>query len=270
MWKSHVENADLYSQDSRGPLAGESSLQKPTLVSERLRARLRQQLAELRARLWPQSAATPEAVAGIRELLVPLTEQLQGTLSASVHDLCQQLKQHLQELQPAMPASDHQGAPSYQFLVPLVSRSLEASSGRMTSSILEFRARSTAAAESLQNTEQRELLLEVAARLGQEAASLEQEFRSRVGGLQASLGSLLLSAPPHGDGDMSSSTARFCQHTRALIQQFSQDLEGQFTQLEQRQAGGGSAPAPLRADFLREDFTSRLRSLLQEIMQTLN
>ncbi|XP_062377198.1 uncharacterized protein zgc:162608 [Sardina pilchardus] len=275
MWKSHVENSDLYSRDS---LVGE----KPALISERLRARLRQQLAELRARLWPQSVATPAAVARIRELLGPLTEQLQGALSANVHDLCVELRQHLKELQPAVPASGHQGALDYQALLPQISRSLELSARRVTSSVLQFRARSTVAADGMADVDERELLLEVASRLANEASTLETQFRSRVGALQASLGSL--SAPPQaaaaarhregdGDGDTaSSSTALFCQHTRSLIQQLSGDLESQFAQLEQQPAGQEAAllPPVLRPGFLREDFTARLRSLLQEIMQTLN
>ncbi|KAL2085391.1 hypothetical protein ACEWY4_018711 [Coilia grayii] len=281
MWKSHVENSDLYSQNPPHPLA-EESLQKPALVSQHLRTRLRQQLAELRARLWPGSAAPSHTtVTAVRDVLTPLTEQLQSALSANVHNLCHVLRQHLQELQPAVSASGHQGEPSYQALVPQMGRSLEESARRMTGSILEFRARSAAAAEQLQEAGQREGLLEVANRIGQEAAALEEEFRRRVGGLQASLGSLLLSAPPHADGDsdrdgdadVTASATRFCQHTRALIQQFSRDMEGQFSQLERGgQSGGqgGEEMPPLREDFLGEDFTSRLHSLLQEIMQTLN
>ncbi|XP_041924236.1 apolipoprotein A-V isoform X2 [Alosa sapidissima] len=269
MWKSHVENSDLYSRD---PLVGE----KPTLISERLRARLRQQLAELRARLWPQSVATPAAVAHIRELLGPLTNQLQAALSANVHDLCAELRQHLQQLQPTAPASGHQGAPDYQALLPQISRSLELSTHRVTSSVLQFRVRSTAAADGMADADERELLLEVASRLAHEASTLETEFRSKVGALQASLGGL--SAPAHAerregarDGDAAaSSTALFCQHTRSLIQQLSGDLESQFAKLEQRPVGQEAAPPVLRPEFLREDFTSRLRSLLQEIMQTLN
>lgn len=270
MWKSHVENADLYARD---PLAGE----KPVLVSERLRARLRQQLAELRARLWPQSLATPRAVVRIRELLAPLTEELQSSLSANAQELCAQLRRHLQELQPAAPASGPQGAlTSYQAVLPQVSRSLEASSRRVTSSVLAFRAASAAAGERVADTEERELLLEVASRLGQEASSLETEFRSRVGKLQDSLGSVFAETEgvgeEVGDGDASSSTALFCQHTRELIQQLREELEGHFTQLEQRGAGQETETPPtlLRPGFLREDFTARLRSLLQEIMQTLN
>lgn len=268
MWKSHVENSDLYSRD---PLVGE----KPALVSERLRARLRQQLAELRARLWPQSVATPAAVARIRELLGPLTEQLQGALSANMHDLCVELKQHLQELQPAVPASGHQGAPDYQALLPQISRSLELSTRRVTSSVLQFRARSTAAADGMADVDERELLLEVASRLAHDASALETQFRGRVGALQASLGSLSAPPAPHAassnEDAASSSTALFCHNTRSLIQQLSGDLESQFAQLEQQPAGQEAAALPvLRPEFLREDFTSRLRSLLQEIMQTLN
>lgn len=278
MWKSHVENSDLYSQDPPHPLA-EETLQKPTYVSEHLRARLREQLAELRVRLWPGSAGDTAAAArhshAIRAALAPLTEQLQSALTTNVHNLCQALRQHLQELQQqsAVPASRHQGqqATPASYL-PQIGRSLEDSVHRMTSSVLEFRAGSAAAAQRLQEAGQREGLLEVANRIAQEAATLEQEFRNRVGALKESLGSLLLSNNRGGaGGDVSSSAARFCQQTRAIVQQFSGDMEGQFSQLTGGQEEGMMEQMPpLREDFLREDFTSRMHTLLQEIMQTLN
>ncbi|KAG8002025.1 hypothetical protein GBF38_012343 [Nibea albiflora] len=91
IYKIHIDSSGLYNPDnhSKNPVAEEIQ-HKLNIESERLRMRLRQELAELQERLSPSPAHLSSTLANMRERLAPLTQQLQSSLSSNTQDLCSQ------------------------------------------------------------------------------------------------------------------------------------------------------------------------------------
>ncbi|XP_066498702.1 apolipoprotein A-IV [Hoplias malabaricus] len=260
MWKSHVVSSDLYSENSQNPMAVELR-QKLSQESERLRARLRQELLELRLRLSPYPSHPQLTPANIREILAPFTKQLQGALDSNTQELCGQLSQSLQGL-PADRLSPYREA------LDKIGQALNDSHWKRTAAFEEFKTKAFEAVEEDHDSSKKELWEEVTARLGQEIVSFSLEVQGRVATLKVSLASLLTSAQPPRD-EATSKVLQFCQSSSSQNQKLIADLDSQITKLEEQQSQGDPS-SHINIESIQEDFSTRLNALLQDIVHTLN
>lgn len=267
-----MDTVDLYSQEDeldRTPLAQEMR-RKLALESERLRARLRHELAELRARLAPSPAQLGSSVASVRERLAPLTQQLQTSVSSSTQGLCGQLRLYLQGLEAA------EARPEVRLEVRLevrpeaagwLSRTLEQSSSGLDDIFTDFQTRTTGVIQHLKETSDADagLWQTIASRLGQEVSSLRWEARDRLAALKAEL------AAPGGSAEAAASVRRFCESAalpslQARVDQLLTGLEDE--QHVQDAAGLSPTSSEASAGSLHEDFSVRLSALIQDILHS--
>nr|XP_046245067.1 uncharacterized protein zgc:162608 [Scatophagus argus] len=280
IFKSHIDSKDLYNQDdqSKNPVTEEMQL-KLSMESERLRNRLRQELAELQQRLSPSPAHLSSTLASMRERLAPLTQQLQSSLSSNTQDLCGQLSLYLQDLETAE-AQPEANPALYQEAFHGMSQTLERSSSKAADIISDFHTKTVEVTEHLkeisvseQEAANSELWQEISSRLGQEVSSLKVEAHNRVEALKAELAALLETAQPH-KAELIASVERFCQNAALQSQLFEARMERLFQGLEEEtDVQGASSLSPSSSSSfvqsggsLQEDFTVKLSALIQDIL----
>ncbi|XP_004075460.1 uncharacterized protein LOC101164331 [Oryzias latipes] len=278
IYKSIIDNSALYNHegdDTKNPVAEEMQ-QKLTMESERLRARLRQELAELRERLSPSPAHLSATLASIRERLTPLTQQLQSSLSSNAQDLCTQLSLYLQgqemmETQAEASPALHQEA--FQWL----SQTLKRNSLHLANMISEFRAAATGVIEDLkqggspeEDADNSKMWQDVTSRLEQEVSSLKEEAQKRVEILNAQLAALQESVKPH-TAEVKGAVERFCENTAQQSQELQAWMERLFKALEEELHATSSMyfPLPMQHDSsFQGDFSVKLSALIQDILHS--
>ncbi|KAF3847736.1 hypothetical protein F7725_020764 [Dissostichus mawsoni] len=203
IYKSHIDSSGLYNHDdqSKNPVAEEMQ-HKLNLESERLRTRLRQELAELRERLSHSSDHLISTLASMRERLAPLIQQLQSSLSSSTQDLCGHLSLYLQGLEAAEAQAEATPA-LYQEAFHWMSLTLEHSSFKVADLISDFHTKTIEVINHLKETSASEQEAaksdhwqEISSRMGQEVSSVRVEAQNRVGALRAELAALLGTSRP--------------------------------------------------------------------------
>lgn len=282
IYKSHIDSSSLYDPDnhSKNPVAEEMQ-GKLIMESERLRNRLRQELAELRERLSPSPAHLSSTLASMRERLAPFTQQLQNSLSSNTQDLCGQLSLYLQGLETAEAQAEASPA-LYQEAFHWMSQTLEHSSSEVANLISEFHTKSVGVIEHLkainareQEAAKSEHWQEISSRLGQEVSSMRVEAQNRVGALKAELSALLETAWP-GKAEVTASLERFCQNAALQSQVFQARMERMFQGLEEElEVKGASSLSPSSSStstqpggYLQEDFSVKLSALIQDILHS--
>ncbi|XP_034557582.1 uncharacterized protein zgc:162608 [Notolabrus celidotus] len=270
-YKSHIDSSSLYIQDdqNKNPVAEEMQ-QKVNIESERLRARLRQELSELRERLSPSPAQLGSTLASMRERLAPLTQQLQSTLSSNTRDLCSQLSLYLQGLETAEAQAGDASPGLYQEAFHWLIQTLELSNSKVANIIGEFQAKAVREVEHLKE-EKTELWQEMSSRLGQEVSSMRREAQTRVGTLKTELAALLETSNPHNT-EVTASLELFCQNSALQSQLFQARMERLIQGLEEdlqvQRASSLSSPPSLSGSSLQEDFSVRLSALIQDILHS--
>lgn len=279
IYKSHIDSSGLYNQDdqNQNPIAEEMQ-HKLNMESERLRTRLRQELAELQERLSSHLSST---LASMRERLAPLTQQLQSSLSSNTQALCGQLSLYLQDLERA--EAQPEASPAlYQEAFHWMSQTLEHSSSNSADIISDFHTKSVGVIKHLkeisaseEEAAESELWKEISSRLGKEVSTLRAEAHNRVEALRAELAPLLETAQPHKT-ELIASIKRFCQNTALQSQEFQARMERLFQELkEELQVQGASSlsPSPSYSSVqpggsLQQNFTVQLSALIQDILHS--
>ncbi|XP_074534757.1 uncharacterized protein LOC141797350 [Halichoeres trimaculatus] len=271
IYKSHIDSSSLYIQDdqNKNPVAEEMQ-QKLNMESERLRARLRQELSELHERLSPYPSQLDSTLASMRERLAPLTQQLQSSLSSNTQELCGQLSIYLQGLETAEVQAGEASPGLYQEASHWMSQTLELSSSKVADIIGDFQAQATRLVEHLKE-ENSELWQEMSSRLGQEVCSLRKEAQTRVGTLKTELAALLDKSNPH-NSEVTASLALFCQNAALQSEVFQARMERLFQGLgEDLQVQGASSfspPPSFHGSSLQEDFSVKLSALIEDILHS--
>lgn len=257
---------------------------KLNMQSERLRARLRQELAELQERLSPSSSHISATLACMRERLAPITQQLQSTLSSNAKDLCAQLRLYLQgleqtDVQPEASTAVHGEALHW------MSQTLEQGSSRLADSITDFSTRAAGVVDHLRETSTSEeeaggpeLWQEISSRLEREVNSLRVDTQTQVAALKAEIAALLDTARPQG-AEVSASLERFCHNAALQSQVFGTRMErlvqGLKEELQVRgtfsvSSSSSSSSSSQPRGSLPGDFTVRLSALIQDIMHSVS
>ncbi|CAG6003317.1 unnamed protein product [Menidia menidia] len=279
IYKSIIDSNGLYTQDdnSKYPVAEEMQ-RKLAMESERLRVRLRQELAELRDRLSPSPDHLSAIVASIRERLTPLTEQLQSSLSSRTQDLCSHLNFYLQGVETAEAQADPSPA-LYQEASHWITQSLEHRSLQLTNIINDFHSIAGREIEQLKETIAHEgeapeskVWQDVSSLLRQEVSSLQEQAQQRVGLLKAHLTAQLESDQPR----MAQATGhveQFCQNAASQSQLLRAQVDRLFMSVEEKVHGatGLFLPSSLsmqQEGSLREDFSVKLSALIQDILHS--
>lgn len=280
IYKIHIDSSNLYSQDDRsGNPVAEEMQRKLNMESERLRVRLRQELAELQQRLSLSPTHLSSTLTSMRERLAPLTQQLQSSLSSSTQDLCGQLRLYLQGLETAE-AQTEAGPALYVEAFNWMSQSLEHSSSKVADVFSDFHAKTVGEIEHLKEMSagEEDLWQEISSRLGQEVSSLRVEAQNRVGALKAELAALLQTAQPR-QADLTASMEQFCQNTALQGQVFEARMERLFQGLEEElEVKRASSLSPSSSSFssssiqpgdsLQEDFSVKLSALIEDILHS--
>ncbi|CAJ1065476.1 uncharacterized protein zgc:162608 [Xyrichtys novacula] len=272
-YKSHIDSSSLYNQDNqhKHPVAEEMQ-QKLNMESERLRARLRQELAELRERLSPSPSQLDFTLASMRERLAPLTQQLQSSLSSNTQDLCGQLSLYLQGLETAEVQAGEASPTLHQEAFHWMSQTLELSSSKVSEIISDFQGKAVSAIEHLKE-ERSELWQEMSSRLGQEVSSLRKEAQTRVSALKTELDSLLETSNPRKT-EVTASLELFCQNAALQSEVFQARMERLFQgleedlQMEGASSVSSSSSLSLSGSSLQEDFSVKLSALIQDILHS--
>uniref|UniRef100_H3BWP4 Zgc:162608 n=1 Tax=Tetraodon nigroviridis TaxID=99883 RepID=H3BWP4_TETNG len=265
LYKSHIDSGDLYDQDdhNRNPIAGEMQHKLHT-ESERLRVRLRQELAELQERLSPPAAHLGPAAASVRERLAPLAQELQRSLSSNTQDLCGQLSLYLRTLE-APRAKTEASPPLYRKAFESLSQTLERSSSEVAQIISDFHTKTTEELRHLKEISagESELWQEMSSSLEQEVSSLKAEARSRVGALEAELAAALQAEQPQ-KAELAANVEHFCQSSVLQTQAFQARLERLFQGIRD-----SSSPShPPSGNTLTENFTVQLSALIHDILDS--
>lgn len=259
MWKNHVVSNDLYSQDSLNPMATELR-RKLSQEPERMSARLRQELTELRQRLSPYPKHPLNTSTNIRNLLAPFIKHLQEALNSSTYDLCGHLMMTMQGLHPDQPSL-------YQDAVHSAGQSLDQSHRRRTAAFEEFKTKAFEAVVGYQDSSRKELWEEVTARLGQEILTFSLDVQGKMANLKVALATLLTSSDPPRR-EIINKVDQFCNISSSQNKDFISSLEHLTDMLEKKSHKEQSSHANI--DSIQEDFSTRLNALLQDIVQTLN
>ncbi|KAM7413323.1 hypothetical protein PAMA_020626 [Pampus argenteus] len=281
LYKNHIDGSDLYNQEddlTKNPVAEEMQ-RKISMESERLRARLHQELAELRERLSPSPAHLSSTLASMRERLAPLTQQLQSSLSSNTQDLCGQLRLYLQGLETA--EAQTEASPTYyQEALHWMSQTVEHSSSQLADIINDFQTKATGVIEHLKEISASEgeavksgLWQEMSSKLGQEVSSQRVEAQNRVGIFKAELAALLETALPL-KSDVTASIEQFCQNAAMQSQVFQVRMERLFVVLEeelevQETSSLSHSFSFTQSGSLQEDFSVKLSTLIQDIVHSM-
>lgn len=252
---------------------------KLTMESERLRVRLRQELAELRLRLSPSPAHLSATLASMRERLTPLTQQLQSSLSSNTQDLCNQLSLYLHGPETGE-AQTEAGPGLNQDTFHWISQTLEHSSLRLASAISDFHTAARDVAEGLKEARDPEdevndskVWQTMNSKLRQEAGALREEAQSRVGVLKAQLAALLESSQPP-KSELIGSVEQFCQNAALQNQVLQTRMERLVVEVEEEVLGAAPPPLPpslfsQEGGSLQEDFSVKLSALIQDILHSM-
>lgn len=275
LYKIHIDSSDLYDQGdhnnnnnhNKNPIAGELQ-HKLNMESQRLRVRLRQELAELQERLSPSAALPSPATASVRERLAPLAHELQRALSSHTQDLCGQLSLYLQSLEG--PRAKTEASPSlYQEAVEWMSQTLEHSSSKVAQIISDFHTKSTKELQHLKEISaggkegpESEVWQEMSSSLEQEVSSLKAEAHRRVGALKAELAALQTERPQKAE--LTANTEQFCQSSILQNEAFQAWLERPFHGIRD----SSSASLPSSGGTLTEDFKVQLSALIHDILDS--
>lgn len=282
IYKSHIESSDLYSQedaDNKSPMAEEMQ-HKLNMESQRLRSRLRQELAELQERLAPLPAHISPTVASLRERLAPLTQQFQSSLGSKTQGLCGQLRLYLQglelaEAQAGVSATLYQ-ATLYQEAFLWISQTLDHSSSKVADIISDFHTKTDGLVEkdlkvinaSEEDGVNSDFLHKVKSRLGKEMSVLRTEAQNRVEALKAELAALLETTQPI-HAELAASVERFCQNATLQSHVFHTRMEKLFQGLEEdveEPSASSSATQPVGS--LQGEFSVKLSALIQDILHS--
>lgn len=242
---------------------------KLNMESERLRIRLRQELAELQDRLSPSAAHLGAATASVRERLAPLAQELQRALSSNTQDLCGQLGLYLQSVEG--PWAKVEASPSlYREAFEWMSQTLERSSSKVAQIISDFHTKSTEELQHLKEISageeegaESELWQEMSSSLEQEVRTLKAEAHSRVGALKAELATALQTERPE-KAELTASMEQFCQSSILQNQAFQARLERLFQGIRD----SSSPSLPPSGGTLTEDFTVQLSALIHDILDS--
>ncbi|XP_029965281.1 uncharacterized protein LOC115401202 [Salarias fasciatus] len=281
VYKSKIDSDGLYIQESddKNPLTEEMQ-RKLTMESERLRVRLRQELAELRERLSPSADHPSYTLASMRERLTPLTQQLQSSVSSNTQDLCSQLSLYLQGLETAEAQAEATPA-LYEETFQLLGRTLEHSSTKLAGLINDFHTKANGVIDYLreisspdQESAKLKVCEETGSRLGQEVGLLREEGQSRVRALKAQLAALLHSSQPPR-AELRGSVEQFCQNASLQSEALQARLEsllmglsdGADGQTESSLLHSYSSSAQ-QSGSLQEDFSVKLSALIQDIFHS--
>ncbi|TRY84883.1 hypothetical protein DNTS_017997 [Danionella cerebrum] len=262
MWKNHVVSSDLYSPDSSSPMATELR-RKLSMESERLRARLKQELADLRQRLSPYPNQPKHSLANIKQFLAPFTKQLQTALQANTQELCEKLQLNLHLLNP-------EEASLYQEAVERITLALDETRKKRTAAFEDFKTKAFEAIEEERDGSGKELWEEVTAKLGQEVVTFSLDAQGKVAALKIALAAHLASPQPPKEV-MASKVDQFCQNASDQNQQFIANLDQEMVMLQENQ--GQSESSGFHQNYMesiQEDFSTRLTALLEDIVHTLN
>ncbi|KAJ8368258.1 hypothetical protein SKAU_G00082860 [Synaphobranchus kaupii] len=267
IWKSSLENSDLYSDlyardipQGQGPLAGDLR-RKLNLESQRLRARLAQELRELRERLASAFASHPTPLPLQRPAPAGhahLARRLRDALDGNTRELCSGLGRYLQRPETARGPAPEQGT-HYQEAVRGMGRELSDSDRELTARLAEFQTEVSSAAGGQGDA---------AAALRSEVEAFSAGVRSRAESLRAGLAG----TQSPGEG-LSKQVEQFCRSSDEENRLFVGRIERQLEALGQGQSEGpGEVPSlsPSSTGSLGEDFSPKLSALLQDILQTLN
>ncbi|XP_053728233.1 apolipoprotein A-IV [Synchiropus splendidus] len=258
-YKSHIDGSDLYSQDnnhSKNPVAEEMH-RKLHMESERLRSRLRQELAELRERL-ASSVRLDSSLASVRQRLAPLTHQLQSSLRSNTDSLCGHLRHRLQGLEAADVQAEA-GSSVYGEALTWMSQALQQSSAQLADILRDFQTKTTGLTEQLKDSSEGELLEEFSFRLQQRLSSVKSEAEDRAERLKTQLQAGL-------PVKAAASVEDFCQAASLHSQTLAGQMDSLFLGLEEdlnlppfSQQSSGS---------LQEDFSQKLSALIQDILHS--
>lgn len=270
IYKSHIDSGDLYNQEdsNKNPIAEEMQ-RKLNMESERLRVRLRQELAELQERLSQSPTHLGQATASMRERLAPLAQELQRSLNSNTQDLCSQLSFYLQSLEGSQ-AQTEAAQPLYREAFEWMSQTLERSSSKVAQVISDFHTKSIEELQHLKEISssekegaESELWQEMSSRLEQEVSSLKAEARDRVGALKAKLAAALQTERPQ-KAELIANMEQFCESSVLQDQAFQARLERLFQGIwdssnPSLSSSGGS---------LTDDFTVQFSDLIHDILHS--
>lgn len=277
LYKSNIDSHGLYSQEegvNKNPVAEEMQ-RKLAIESERLRIRLRQELAELRERLSPSPDHLSSTLASMRDRLNPLTQKLQRSFSSNTQDLCSQLSLYLQSLEVA----EAQAEPSpalYQEAFHWMSQTLEHSSLKVGNILNDFHTKANRVIEHLKEInageEDTKVWQEMSSKLGQQVNSLREEAQNRLGTLKAQLAASLGSAKPP-KSEVAGSVEWFCQNEALQSQVVQARLERLFMRLQEdtavhRPSSLSFTSSTQQGSPLQEDFSAKLSALIQDILHS--
>ncbi|XP_026177150.1 uncharacterized protein LOC113138704 [Mastacembelus armatus] len=283
-YKSHIDSSGLYSHEDdeiQNPVAEEMQ-RKVNMESERLRARLRQELTELWQRLSPSPGHLSSIQASMRERLAPLTQQLQSSLSSNTKELCGQLRLYLQGLEIA--EAQAEGSPDlYKETFHWMSQTLEHISSKQAAIIGDFHTRAIGVIKDIneiraseEEAAKSELWQNMRSRLGQELNSLRVETQNRVGTLKSELAALLES-PQSLKAKTIDSLEQICQNETLQSQMFQARIERLFQGLEEelemqeasRLTFSSSFSSIQPGDSLQGEFSVKLSALIQDILHSM-
>ncbi|XP_036393332.1 uncharacterized protein zgc:162608 [Megalops cyprinoides] len=259
-WKQQLEDSELYSRDVP------ADWPKLGVASERLRARLMQELRELREKLAAYAPPPEQGLPALRDRLAPLTRHLRGALHTSTQELCTQLSRHAQG-----PEAEGEGQQEAVWRVGLaVGGGLQDLSAHLE----EFHTQASGALRELGGTLTQPSQEEVTAVLRREVEAFRAELQSRAAALRVGLEETPPTVQPLGER-LSKGVAQFCHASSEQNQQLSDRIEKYLEGLEPGE-GQGRGPGEVTSPplgstgSLKEDFSLRLSALLRDIMQTLN
>ncbi|XP_053363265.1 uncharacterized protein zgc:162608 [Clarias gariepinus] len=260
MWKNHVVSSDLYSTDSLNTMAADLR-HKLSQESDRLRARLKQELMDLRQRLSPFPSHPHDTTTNVQDLLSPFTKGLQIALESNTQQLCSNLTMTIQRVRSAGPLL-------YQEEIEKINQAMDENHKRRTAAFEDFKTKAFEAIEEEKDSSRKDLWEEVTARLGQEICSFSLEVQGKMAALKVTLTTLLTSLDPLED-EMVSKVDQFCEGSSSQNHKFIADLVQQISMLEEKQSKGEPS-SHVNIDSIQEDFSTRLNALLQDIVHTIN
>uniref|UniRef100_A0A8C6T6J1 Zgc:162608 n=1 Tax=Neogobius melanostomus TaxID=47308 RepID=A0A8C6T6J1_9GOBI len=277
-FKSHMDSSSLYSTEdgANSPVAAEVQ-HKLSLESERLRVRLHQELAELKEKLFPSPVHGSRTLAGLRERLAPLTEQLQSSLTSSTHELCVQVRLYLQSMETTQPPSEDNQALQQKALL-WISQTLDNSNSKIVDIIAHFHSEANKvmgqfkdSSDSEGEMHHPEMWERVSSRLAEEVAVLQADAQSRLGFLMEELAPLQMFTQDY-ESKMSSRMERFCLNADLQNQLFGARMQRLIVELQESSAHTGSGQSPSSSSqqtgSLQEDFSLKLSSLIQDLVHS--
>ncbi|XP_061537945.1 apolipoprotein A-IV isoform X2 [Phycodurus eques] len=260
IYKSLIDDSGLYNHEdeyNKNPVS--EQMQRKILVeSERLRARLRQELAELRERLAPSPAHLASALASMREHLAPFTLQLHN----NTHSLCHQLRLYLRDPDAA---EARQGLVVHHWMT----RTLERSGSNLTDILADFMAKTREVTERLREMSEAEaanadIWQRFSSRLGREVTSLKAEAQNSLETLKVQLADQLETAQP-----LSAMVEHVCQNAAQQHRDFQARIETLFTGMEEElEVQSISSYSEHTGGSLKEDFFIKLSALIQDILHS--